>query len=215
MADGRIASIDDLPRDLSRPARTVLFAAQIKANAITGEVERGADGSTPQQRLSRWCGWEGRSAVSSALDELCSSRLMWRAGHAVAQRLYALLLPSDRKTEQDGRPPCEVCGGDATKLRGSTKCAACMQVARREWKGIALAIWRRGKMSGWTDDKIAYTIHARTGRPLWGRAEEETEAVITAMCAMGLFPDEMMRAVRIARDGVGRVNRKGDEVAVD
>lgn len=100
---------------------------------------------------------------------------------------------------------CEVCGADVAKLKGARRCAACLQVQRREWKADLLAIWENGLRLRWSLWKIAYAASVRLGRPLWGRSGgipgSGSEGVIPAGVALGIFPRSMLQQAAAARRG--------------
>lgn len=211
MNSPRAIPTDALPKNLGRPERLALFAMQLNCDEETGEVTRGVseDGETETayQRIARWCGWEGRSAASDAVTALVEHRLVARVGSGKDQRIFVLCLGSARSREQE--TACKMCPRDAAGLKGSDVCAACRQIERRLWKGEALEIWRKCKRLGFSDEKIAYTVHARLKRPLWGKAEEgvkgsgsgDGEGVIPALVALGVFPRDMLRNAERARAG--------------
>lgn len=207
--------LERIPRDLSRPARTALFAICLNCNEETGEVEA-TDEFTPQQLIALWCGWEKRDSTIAAITELEAHRLVCRVGRTRGQALFLLVLA------QKGRTVCEVCGGKAFGLRGARYCATCTQGRRREWKGEVLEVWRRGKIAGLHDSAIIQRAYNKVRRidadgvehviPRWGRTSDEgggggrtggdgasSEGLIPAMVEMGLIGDEWLDLAKKAR----------------
>ena len=190
-----------LPRGLSRRALTVYAFAALICDEV-GVVPGG------QAALAECLQHSDRTKVWQAVEELEQRRVMKRIGKGPAQRLVLVVMLPFRHTSES---LCETCGiRPKQRIRGAKECATCLQaIGRRIWKAEAVELWAKGVQRGDSDWKIAYAIHATTKRPLWGRSEEgeqgsgsgEGEGVIPAMIAMGLFPEDMMRAARNARKG--------------
>ncbi len=205
-----------IPRTLSRRARAAYFAAALVAND-EGVVEGG------QTTLMLLLDLTDQKHLRGALDELEAARLVVRVGNTSKQVVRVLVLSAFS-------PPscCEVCGAEPAKLRGAKRCPACIQVKRREWKADLIRIWMKGKTMGWSDEKIAYTAHARIRRtgidgvprsiPLWGgvpngtsthgkakqRETQGEESIVNAGVALGLFPESLAQFAAYARDGDSR-----------
>ncbi len=204
-------SIDDLPRNLSRPARAALFAMRLKCDSQTGEVEA-HDGMTPQQRIAKWCGWDDRQ-TRDVIAELEAARLVKRVGRTRGQSLFLLVL------RQKSAGICEVCTAPVAKLDGARRCAAHLQFQRREWKADVLEIWRKGKLAGRSDSWIVQACYTTVRRkdgdgvlhviPRWGRVDDTqgsgsggaSEGLIPAMVDMGILPAEWLKLCELARAG--------------
>jgi hypothetical protein len=198
-----------LPRNLSRPATGVYWCALMLAyDSPTGEVPGG------QPALRHAMNYEGRSAVSEALDELEGYSLIARVGSTRGQRVFVLVLA--RKREQSMCPECGV--RPLRPHRGARECATCFQtVSRRGWKDELLTTWatlksREPPVGDWV---IARRVHANTRHlghkapTMFGYAEDDVpgsgsgdgEGIVQAGVAMGIFPETMLRVAKHARRG--------------
>jgi hypothetical protein len=193
----------EIPRNLTRPARGMYFAACLLADD-TREVDGG------QAQLAELMGYAPRQ-TREVLYELEAHRLIRRVRTKWGVRVFVL------EKRQKGAAGCAVCGRlPLARINGARHCPTCYQThgrPDRQWQPTAYEVWARGLLAGKSDMAIAYSIHVATGWPLWGSdpdAMDEpgqrgprggTVGVVEWGVSEGLFNKDLLRTTRKARRG--------------
>lgn len=182
----------DLPWDVTKRERLVLFAALHLADEATGEVRGEHEGESGMHRLMRAIGHSDQNRIRETLRMLEDRRLTMRRN----RRLFVVL------SAFSGGCLCEGCQGPIPPtIRGAQRwCVVCRQTlgrGDRTWQQRAIVLWVAGKTPP--------EIHAALCRPLWRAVDgdNQSSAIVPYLLAQGLLDDTWRQALKRALEGGG------------
>jgi len=182
----------DLPRDVTRRERLVLFGALLIADEATGEVCGELKGESGKQRLMRLLDHSEGARMKETLRALENRGLIRR----IRTRLFVVL------GAFVGPRVCEGCRDPMynTGRAAARWCAGCRQVIGRSDRA-----WQLKAISLLVAGKTPPEIHAALKRPLWRAPDGDTQssAIVPYLLAQGLLDATWRVALKRALEGGG------------